>query len=569
MSILENMKISTRLILGFGLLLVFFIGVSGYGIVRVDNINSALVQINDINSVKQRYAINFRGSVHDRAIALRDVSLVNNAQERQTEIELIAKLSADYEASAVKMDELFQDMAKVDKTETEILARIKEVEARTLPKIDKVIELSLQEKDDQAYQVLMMDARPQFVIWLKVINEFIDYQEAKNKTETDVAREIASSFGKLMLVASGVSVLVGGGFALWIVLSMRLLSPLTKAMKSLSEGNLAVEVPTVKANNEIGSIAQAIGVFKDNAVEVKRLEREQADIEERNAARQQEAMAQLAQEFDEQAGETLRRLVQSADHLKGISSEMGSVSLNVKKASGFVAQSATETSDNISSVASATEEMASSAREIGVQVSNVADRATLASESAQASSGQVNQLNEFARNIGQVVTAIKDIADQTNMLALNATIEAARAGDAGKGFAVVAGEVKKLANETAEKTQEIEERIAEIQAATEQSVTAMTTILDNIGDINSASQESESAAGQQNSVIDEITQNITQVSETARKTAQVVTDVEQASDDVERAAQTLTGSSEEIATLSSSLQDSVQNFLSSIRNNRG
>lgn len=569
MSILENMKISTRLILGFGLLLVFFIGVSGYGIVRVDNINSALVQINDINSVKQRYAINFRGSVHDRAIALRDVSLVNNAQERQTEIELIAKLSADYEASAVKMDELFQDMAKVDKTETEILARIKEVEARTLPKIDKVIELSLQEKDDQAYQVLMMDARPQFVIWLKVINEFIDYQEAKNKTETDVAREIASSFGKLMLVASGVSVLVGGGFALWIVLSMRLLSPLTKAMKSLSEGNLAVEVPTVKANNEIGSIAQAIGVFKDNAVEVKRLEREQAAIEERNAARQQEAMAQLAQEFDEQAGETLRRLVQSADHLKGISSEMGSVSLNVKKASGFVAQSATETSDNISSVASATEEMASSAREIGVQVSNVADRATLASESAQASSGQVNQLNEFARNIGQVVTAIKDIADQTNMLALNATIEAARAGDAGKGFAVVAGEVKKLANETAEKTQEIEERIAEIQAATEQSVTAMTTILDNIGDINSASQESESAAGQQNSVIDEITQNITQVSETARKTAQVVTDVEQASDDVERAAQTLTGSSEEIATLSSSLQNSVQNFLSSIRNNRG
>jgi len=568
MTYLENMKIRSRLIIGFGLLLVLFIGVSSYGIMQVNQINGSLIEINDINSVKQRYAINFRGSVHDRAIALRDVSLVDNLADRQQEIALIEKLAADYQASAVLLDRLFDDPDKIDGTETAILARIKQIETETMPLVERVIALSLDNKHGEAYHVLMDEARLRFVTWLGVINEFIDYQEEKNKAETSVTRNIAENFGYLMMIASGASVLVGGGFGLWIILSIRLLSPLTEAMKKLSTGDLNVTVPSATANNEIGSIAQAIGVFKDNAVEVKRLEQEQAEAESRNAEEQKAAMEKLAGQFDRQVGETLRRLVVSAEDLKGVSHQMGAVSENVKEVSSFVAQSATETSDNIGSVASATDEMAASAQEIGSQVTNVADQAEEASKIAETSSTQVDQLNELARNIGQVVVSIKDIADQTNMLALNATIEAARAGDAGKGFAVVAGEVKKLANETAQKTQEIEERVSEIQVATEQSVSAMGTIIETINDITQASQESETAATQQNTVITKITKNITQVSETAQKTAQVVEDVEQSSKDVEAAADTLTASSQDIAVLSNDLQKAVQDFLESVRSDK-
>lgn len=565
MNMLVDLKIRTRLIIGFGLVLTLFVGVTAFGIFQVNSVNSALTQINDINSVKQRYAINFRGSVHDRAIALRDVSLVGNATELNEAVRDIEKLARDYAESAVLLDRKFATRDDIEQSERDILSNIKAIENRTLPLIERTIALQTAGDAKGAYEILMADARPEFIKWLAAINEFIDLQEAKNKAEAATARSIAENFQSLMMLVCGLSVLIGGGFAAWIIWSIRPLQSMTNAMRRLANDDLSVDIPQSTAKNEIGQITRAVKVFKDNALEFKRVGEEQKAAEARNAENQKAVMRDLANQFDAQVGETIRSLVEAAGGLQSVSEDMGGISTRVQDSSSSVSVSARETSQNMNTVAAATERMTQSARQITGQVSSVASKADVASGSAMSSSEKVDQLNQLATNIGEVVTAIKDIAEQTNLLALNATIEAARAGDAGKGFAVVADEVKKLANETANKTEEIETRVTDIQAATQDSVYAMQRIIDNISDINSASSETASAAEQQNMLISDITLNVTQVSEAADKTANVISYVESASREVGNAADILATSSSNIADLSSNLQQSVNKFLSEIR----
>ncbi|MDH5723483.1 MAG: methyl-accepting chemotaxis protein [Alphaproteobacteria bacterium] len=281
------------------------------------------------------------------------------------------------------------------------------------------------------------------------------------------------------------------------------------------------------------------------------------------------AQARVADVFDEQVGGTIRSLAESSEKLQEAARGMESAAQKTETSSGTVSSAAEETSANVSTVASATEEMTASAKEISSQIASVASKATMASTSASNTSRKVDELNHLVENIGEVVIAIKDIAEQTNLLALNATIEAARAGEAGKGFAVVADEVKKLANETAQKTGEIEGRISEIQGATREAVTAMQEIISNISEIDSASAGTASAVEEQNSVISEITRNISEVSQAAQQVASEIVNVQSASEETGQAAQMLKTSADDIAALSDSLAEAVGKFLAGIRGEQG
>ena len=196
------MRISHKLYSSFGLIILLLIILTVVGINRVSIIDDTLKNDVELTSSKQRYAINFRGSVHDRAISIRDVVLSQdkNSSLFKKSIEDIKKLEDFYTSSAKSLDEIFTNKDNFTKEELEILNRIKSVENVTLPLVKEVIDLKTKGSNEKAQDILLNQASASFSNWLKVINEFIDYQEAKNYTFISNIKDIANGFSYTMII---------------------------------------------------------------------------------------------------------------------------------------------------------------------------------------------------------------------------------------------------------------------------------------------------------------------------------------------------------------------------------
>lgn len=352
-----------------------------------------------------------------------------------------------------------------------------------------------------------------------------------------------------LFAAVVLSVLIGLGLARVIARPIR---ELTGAMSRLAAGDLDTTVPGDRRRDEIGDMARAVAVFRENAVERHRLEATVAAEQSDRAQRGERMMTAIAA-FEMQVGSLLeaaetsgRVLGDTADRLKAVSE-----TTNARAAS---ARAATEQSDdNIQTVAAAAEELATSISEISRQVSETKTVVDGAVANARHSAERMHGLSDMATRIGDVVALIKAVADQTNLLALNATIEAARAGEAGRGFAVVAAEVKGLAKQTADATEEIARQIAAIQAATAESVDSMGRIGRTMDDIGGQTTGIAAAVEQQGSATAEISANIQRVAQGTRtvvadvggldhaigETARMSADVHQASRSMQETAETL------------------------------
>ena len=211
------MRIRTQFACGFGAVFLLMMALTAIGISRVQSVGELLATVNDVNSVKQRYAINFRGSVHDRAIAVRDVVLASDNATAQPEIEKIKKLADSYAQSASPLDAMFSTSPQISAEERAALAQIKEIEAKTQPLIAKLISLRLSDNTPEAIQLLRQQVAPAFVEWLASINVLIDLEEKLNQSLDVQARGIVGTFFPFMVFLCGIAIAVGTVAAWFIV----------------------------------------------------------------------------------------------------------------------------------------------------------------------------------------------------------------------------------------------------------------------------------------------------------------------------------------------------------------
>ena len=373
----------------------------------------------------------------------------------------------------------------------------------------------------------------------------------------------------LQATLAGIGVVAGVALALIIARGITVpLGRMTSAMSKLAEGDKTIDIPARDNTDEIGDMARAVEVFRQNAITADRLAAEQ-EAARTARARRQDAMDRHTKEFGDTMTGVMASLAGSVDGLRRASDAMSEAAQAVHQQASGTADGASKSSQDLTAVAAAVEELTASVEEITRQVATAATVARQAVDRAESSRGTMQSLSEATARIGDVVHLISDIAGQTNLLALNATIEAARAGEAGKGFAVVAGEVKALAAQTAKATAEIGSQIDTVRGATGDAVSAMTEIGGIIGKMDEVAAAISAAVEQQSATTREIASSIQAVSGATAQTAQAMSHVVEVADSAGTASHEVQTGASEIGHQANTLRGKVDAFLTAVRSDSG
>ncbi len=383
------------------------------------------------------------------------------------------------------------------------------------------------------------------------------------------AKDVGALRQLLLLMAVGmvlgVVIVILGLRLIFAGVITRPLTGMTEAMRRLAGGDKSIEVPAQDRADEIGKMAEAICIFKDNMIETDRLRAEQKQTEKRNTEQHLANMRKIADEFQAAVGGIVNIVFSASSELESTASNLTNTAETNQQLSAAVAAAADEASASVQSVAAASGELAASVNEISRQVQESSRIANEAVDQARKTDARIAELSQAAQRIGDVVKLITAVAKQTNLLALNATIEAARAGEAGKGFAVVAQEVKALAAQTAKATDEIGSQISSMQAATRDSVGSIKGITATMDRISEIATVIAAAVEEQGAATQQISQSVQQVARGTATVAGNITDVSRGASETGSASAQVFTSAQALSNESNHLKVEVERFLKIVR----
>jgi methyl-accepting chemotaxis protein len=346
----------------------------------------------------------------------------------------------------------------------------------------------------------------------------------------------------------------------------RRIDGINDTMSTLASGDTSVTVPFTDSLDEIGDMARAVSIFKESALKNKEMETAQIEAKRQAEQEKKDAMHALASSFENRVQGIINSVASAATELYQTAESMSVAISSANTKAGAAAHASSEASQNVQSVASATDEMTASVREITEQVSKSSRVVQEAVEKVHLADMTSQNLEQTARQIGSVVELIQDIAGQINLLALNATIESARAGEAGKGFAVVATEVKNLAGQTGQATDEIARQIGSIQQVSREVVSTLNAIREAINHINEYSSAVSAAIEEQSAVTDEIAANMGAASQRTQLISSNIDDVTGSASEASHSASQVLDAARALSQEAETLRREVDSFLSGIRN---
>lgn len=532
------MKIIKRLYAGFALLLLLMIALSFFGQYKISIADANLYELSEQTAVEQRQAINFRGSVHDRAISLRDAVIVQHQNLSRKHLEDVVKLNDFYQASAQILDRMYQS-GNHSAEEKKLLNDIKDIERSSLAITASLITKINNGDYVSANSFLLTEVAPAYTEWLKRINSLIDFQENLIQQQVINARTQTNSFQRWMLILTTFGVIIGSIVAYRAVRRLRITiggepEYASLVIQEISNGKLTDKILFTDDNSILAALKQ-LSVHLNTIT-----------LSSKKAAGE---LLVASEQLLETANLNERLISQQK-----ISTEQGATSIN--QMSATVNEVASHTNDAAGMAQLAISDFKTGQTEVLKTQSSIN---TLASKVADAST-VINNLSEDSRQIGSVLEVIQGIAEQTNLLALNAAIEAARAGEQGRGFAVVAEEVRNLAKRTQDSTRQIQLVIEKMQASTNKAVTvmdegqaqaevsveqaqrageALNAINASVSRISDMNTQIATAAEEQAVVASEINQNFNQITDSASRAELEASKITNASKQLEKLARVL------------------------------
>ncbi len=451
----------------------------------------------------------------------------------------------------------------------EDLQKIKTIQNEFADYIQDVRELQQNGPFTESGQQILQKASEQAVL-IRETSDALSASLSNNSEKEAKAAEDQIESLNLWSVIIGIFSLILG-VALWWLTSRSIVGPvqaMTSAMEKLANGDLSVDVPALDRGDEIGAMARTVEVFKENALQVEALRKDQEEAAVRTAKDRKKAIEDMATAFENSVMGIVKTVSSSSTELHATAQSMSAAAQESTAQAAGVSSAASLATTNVETVASAAEELNASILEIGRQVQDAAKISTTAASETERANALVQALSEAADKIGGVIQLINDIATQTNLLALNATIEAARAGEAGKGFAVVAGEVKNLAGQTAKATEEIGQQIATVQEDTNRAVHAIRGIGEVIQQVYDITNMITQSVSQQSMATREITISIQQAAEGTAEVSSNIQGVTQSAESTGAAATQVLSSSQDLAQNAARLHDEVETFILQLREDK-